>query len=67
MILSNVNAYTDTQVARDFYNIYKNGEIYYAIPEELYLDDIFLYLAGEKELEEVITESDRKIDIYRKQ
>lgn len=67
MMLEDKKSYTDTAAAGEFYDIYKNGIISFAIPEELYLDDIIAYLSGEKELEEVILESDRKIDIYRKQ
>lgn len=67
MLFESKECYFDTKVAADFYDIYKNGSISFAIPEELYLEDILSYLSGEKELEEVISESDRKIDIYRRQ
>ena len=56
--------YTDTPFMQECYNLYKNGEIYFAIEREVYTTIFEQYLEGELELEEAIEEMERKRKIY---
>ena len=56
--------YPDTKLVDDLYKIYKNGEIVYTYPYEIFMDDFNKYLAGELDIESVIEASDRRMDIY---
>ena len=56
--------YPETKLVDDLYKIYENGEIVFTYPKELFKDDFIKYLAGEKDIDSVIEESDRRLDIY---
>lgn len=58
-------SFTDKSILMDdMYEIYSNGYIQFTYPNELYKDDFFKYMSGEIELEKVIEESNRRMDIY---
>jgi ABC-type glycerol-3-phosphate transport system substrate-binding protein len=58
------NAYPDTQVMDDLFEIYSNGDIQFTYPNELFLDDFMKYLKGEKDLEDMINDSNRRLNTY---
>lgn len=57
--------YSKTKCAADLYELFYNGIIGYAYPDELYKTDFTRYLSGELTLNEFITEADRKLSVYR--
>ena len=56
--------YIDTPFMQECYDLYKNGEIYFAIKKKVYTTIFEQYLEGELELEEAIEEMERKRKIY---
>ncbi len=63
-MLSDKAMYSDTMCASDLYNIFENGIIGYAYPDELYRTDFTAYLSGKITLDEFIAEADRKLSVY---
>jgi len=41
-------------------------DIQFTYPDELYKEDLLKYMSGEKELEKVVEDSNRRMDIYLK-
>ncbi len=64
-MLSDKEMYSDTKCADDLYEIFENGIIGYAFPDEIYRTDYMSYLAGEMSLDEFIAEADRKLSAYK--
>ena len=66
-LLADATTYTDTPFLQQCYELYKNGTLYFAVDEEVY-DSVFTkYLKGEIELEEMIEEAERRLEIYKKE
>ncbi len=59
--------YPNTMVMDDIYQIYASGDIKFTYPSELFLDEFEKYLLDEIDLETVIIESNRRLDIYLKE
>lgn len=59
--------YPSTMVMDDIYQIYASGDIKFTYPSELFLDEFEKYLLDEIDLETVIIESNRRLDIYLKE
>lgn len=64
-MLSDKTMYSDTTCAADLYDIFANGVIGYAYPDELYRTDFTRFLSGEITIDEFIAEADRKLSAYR--
>lgn len=64
MIFKDRSLYPQTAVMDDLYGIYSNGSIQFTYPKELFMDDFNAYLRGEKELDDFIKESNRRLDVY---
>lgn len=64
MIFKDRNIYHQSILMDDLYNIYSNGDIQFTMPKELYMDDFNEYLQGERELQDVINDSNRRLDIF---
>ena len=63
-ILADESTYMDTPFAKDCYALYANGGIYFEMEDEIYLDTFTEYINGEIELEEMITEIERRRKVY---
>ncbi|HWT75242.1 MAG TPA: hypothetical protein VN258_11050 [Mobilitalea sp.] len=64
MMFKDRNIYPQGNLMDDLYNIYTNGDIQFTLPDELFMDDFTLYLKGEKELQDVIKDSNRRLDAF---
>lgn len=60
----NTHPYSDTQLAKDFYDIINNSFVYFEPPYELFYEDFMKYLKDEITLDKLIDELDRKADMY---
>ena len=58
------NKYLPTTFASDIYGIIENGEIGFAYPDEVYINDYEKYLNGQISLDDFMTEADRKFAAY---
>lgn len=56
--------YPATRLMDDLYNIYSNGNICFTYPDELYMEDFESFLKDEKDLESMISDSDRRLDTF---
>ena len=63
-LLVDETLYTDTPIVKDRYQVYKEGEITFAMDLDVYWNDFWDYIDGEMELEEMIEEIERKRKIY---
>jgi hypothetical protein len=64
MIFKDRNIYPQSSLMDDLYNIYSNGDIQFTMPKELFMDDFNEYLIGERKLQDVIDDSNRRLDIF---
>jgi hypothetical protein len=64
MMLSNWDNPKKGRLIDDLYEIYSNGDVQFTYPDELFKEDLLKYFSGEKELESVIQDSNRRMDIY---
>jgi|GEM_PF-1781806 len=64
LMFSDRSKYKMNKLIDDLYEIYSNGEIQFIYPNELFIDDLTKYMAGILDLESVIKESERRLDIY---
>jgi hypothetical protein len=62
--LSDFAYYTDTEYIRSLYETYQDAIITFQMPWEIYLEDFGRYVNDEIDLEELVREVDRKLDIY---
>lgn len=67
MIFKDRERYPDGQAFDDIYNIYQNGDIQYTMPDELFIKDYEKFLLDEMDITTFISETNRKIDTYRKE
>lgn len=66
-LLADTTTYMDTPFVQECYELYKTGEIYFAIEEAVYLNTFIEYLEGTITLEEMIQEIERKLEMYLKE
>ena len=62
--LKDKSLYSDDPYTMDLYEIYENSQITFTMPWEIYQDDFNSYLDGDIDLEQFITEADRKLSAY---
>lgn len=62
--LKDKSLYSDDPYTMDLYEIYENSQITFTMPWEIYQDDFNSYLNGDIDLEQFITEADRKLSAY---
>ena len=63
-LLADESMYSDSPFIKECYEVYANGSIYFAMDSEVYSDVFQQYLEGTIELEDMIQEIERKMDIY---
>lgn len=63
-LLENKTLYSDSAFISELYDIYSNSEVSFRIPDELLINNIIDYRDGKKTLDEVISDSQRKLVIY---
>lgn len=64
LILFDKSLYSNTDYMRDLYGIYENGQICFNVSSEIIFDDYIKYCSGEIDLDNLISESDRKYAAY---
>jgi hypothetical protein len=64
IIFQNRDIYPEGRFMDDLYEVYANGDIQFAYPQELYWDDLVKYLKGEKDLDSVIKDSNLRLDMF---
>lgn len=63
-LFSDKSRYPESRYAESLYNIYENGVIDFIKPEEIYWPDLKKYMEGEMALDDMIRESDRRMQVY---
>ena len=63
-LLKDETLYTDTPIIKEYYEVYKGGEIAFAMDSNVYWKDFWNYIYGEMELEELVEGIERKRKIY---
>ena len=63
-LLADEAMYTDTPSIKECYQVYSDGNIYFAMDGDIYWNTFWDYVEGELELEEMIGEIERKREIY---
>lgn len=66
-MLEDVSSYTDTPFLKEMYKVFSDANVSFALEDEVYFSTFEQYIYGEKELEETITEMERKWKMYRNQ
>ena len=66
-LLADTTIYLDTPFIQECYELYKTGEIYFAMEEAVYFDTFCEYLEGSITLEEMIQEIERRLEMYLKE
>ena len=66
-LLADATTYTDNAFIQQCYELYQNGSIYFNVDREVYRGIFTEYLEGNIELEEMIEEAERRLEIYRKE
>lgn len=56
--------YPDSRYAESLYKVYENGVIDFVKPEEIYWPDLQKYMKDEMSLDDMIRESDRRMQVY---
>ena len=63
-MLSDETLYTDTPIIKEYYEVFKDGQVAFKMDASVYWTEFWAYLDGELELEEMIQEIERKLQIY---
>lgn len=63
-ILEDISTYEDSVLCKELYDCYADAEITFRIDEEIFRNNLYMYLEDEITLEEFITESNRKLEAY---
>lgn len=63
-LLADESTYTDTPFTKDWYHLYANGEVHFAVDGEVYLSTFIEYLEGSLALEAAIDEMERRRKLY---
>lgn len=64
MMLKSKSSYTDNDYCRALWEIYSEGQIYFAVPSSIYYEGFDSYCAGGTDLETFIRDADEKMKIY---
>lgn len=64
MMLKSKDSYTDNDYCRALWEIYSEGQIYFAVPSSIYYEGFDSYCAGGTDLETFIRDADEKMKIY---
>lgn len=67
LLFKDKTLYQDTAFQQGVYEVYSKGDICFTLPKNVFFDDFLRYINSEIELEEMITEASRKMEIYRKE
>lgn len=62
--LTDKTTYSDDPYTQSLYAVYENAEITFNVPWSIYYGDFLSYMEGNTELEDFITEADRKLSAY---
>ena len=63
-MLEDKTTYIDTPFKNELYELYANGTVRFDMDNDVYYDTFSAYLEGEMELEEMITEIERRRLVY---
>lgn len=63
-MLDDPEMYSDSVYISELFEIYRDSEIFFRIPDELLLDPVKQYRQGDLSLDELIAESERKLSAY---
>ncbi len=63
-MLDDKSLYSESAYIAELFDIYRDSEILFRIPDEILLEPVKQYLQGALSAEELITESDRKLSAY---
>ena len=66
-LLADATTYTENAFIQQCYELYQNGSIYFNVDSEVYSGIFTDYLEGTIELEEMIEEAERKLQMYQKE
>ena len=64
LLLADETMYTDNAFMKACYELYANGEVYFAMDSEIYWNDFWKYLEDDMELEDLVKEIERKRKMY---
>ncbi len=63
-MLDDRSMYSDSACISELFEIYRDAEIFFRIPDEILLDQVKRYRRDELSLDELIAESGRKLSVY---
>ena len=63
-LLQEESTYTDAPLIKEYYEVYKEGSIAFAMEDSIYWDTFWNYIDGEIRLEEMVEEIERKYQIF---
>lgn len=63
-MLDDPTMYSDSVYISELFDVYRNSEIFFRIPDEILLDSVKQYRQGNLSLDDLITESQRKLSVY---
>ena len=63
-VLQDFSTYTNTPFVKECYDVYANGAVYFWMDKEIYWNLFWDYIEGKMELEDMIEEIERKLEIY---
>lgn len=67
MMLTDKSKYTDTEITSGLYNLHAGGEIVFAVPEELYMEEWEKYKKGVAGFGQMVKEAGRKVKMYKEE
>lgn len=65
MMLTDRSKYTDTEIVSGLYNLHAGGEIVFAVPEELYMEEWEEYKKCRIDFQQMVAEAGRKVKMYK--
>ena len=63
-MLDDLTMYSDIAYIYELFDIYRDSEIFFRIPDEILLEPVKQYRRGDLSLEELIAEAERKLSVY---
>lgn len=63
-MLNDPAMYSDSVYISELFDIYRDSEIFFRIPDEILLEPVKQYLNGDLSLNDLIAESERKLSVY---
>lgn len=64
-MLSDIDKYSEESSVRSLYEVYKNAELFFTIPDDVFYNDFLDYCSDSTEYSGFIKEADRKIKMYK--